>query len=73
MNFFIETFSSRVTTPFFGSVFSTNDEDQITKTNLFIDAIEKDITPLLKDAAPFFGGSKELTFVEVFTICTKSS
>ncbi len=29
------------------------------------DAIEKELEPLLKDADPFFGGSKELTLAEV--------
>lgn len=28
-------------------------------------AVEKEIEPLLKDAAPFFGGSKDLTLAEV--------
>lgn len=28
-------------------------------------AVEKEIEPLLKDAAPFFGGSKAMTLAEV--------
>jgi len=35
------------------------------KTKEWSDAIEKELEPLLKDADPFFGGSKELTLAEV--------
>lgn len=31
-----------------------------------VTAVEKEIEPLLKDAAPFFGGSKVLTLAEVW-------
>lgn len=34
------------------------------KVDECVAAIEKEFEPLLKDAGPFFGGSKELTFVE---------
>lgn len=29
------------------------------------EAVKKEIEPLLEDAAPFFGGSKTITFAEV--------
>lgn len=65
MNYFNDTFVTKVQAPFFGSLSAPNDADRVTKANQFLDAIEKEIVPLLKDAAPFFGGSKELTLVEV--------
>ena len=35
------------------------------KCEEWLAAIEKEVEPLLADAKPFFGGSKELTFAEV--------
>jgi glutathione S-transferase len=34
----------------------------------FTDSIVKEIEPLLKDAAPFYGGSSRLTLAEVCSI-----
>ncbi|KAL0635972.1 hypothetical protein Q9L58_005111 [Maublancomyces gigas] len=65
VNFFNDTFATKVQAPFFGSLTSPNEADRATKATQFLDAIENDIVPLLKDAAPFFGGSKELTLAEV--------
>ncbi len=39
------------------------DEKQA-KVDEWAAAVEKEIEPLLADAGPFFGGSKELTFAE---------
>jgi len=36
-------------------------EEEVSK---WVATVEKEIEPLLSDAAPFFGGSKELTFAE---------
>lgn len=33
----------------------------------FVEKLTKEIEPLLKDVAPFFGGSKKLTLAEVST------
>lgn len=65
MNYFNDTFTTKVQAPFFSSLYTKDDADRVTKATQFLDAIEKEIVPLLKDAAPFFGGSKELTLVEV--------
>lgn len=42
-------------------------EERDAKCKEWATAIEKEIEPLLSDAAPFFGGSQELTFAEVMT------
>lgn len=34
------------------------------EANKLVSAVEKEIEPLLADAAPFFGGSKRLTMAE---------
>ena len=43
---------------------ATNDQEKEEKCREWAAAIEKEIEPLLSDAAPYFGGSKELTLVE---------
>lgn len=35
------------------------------KSEEMVKAVEKEIEPLLQDAAPFFGGSKQMTMAEV--------
>lgn len=42
-------------------------EERDAKCKEWAAAIEKEIEPLLSDATPFFGGSKEMTFAEVMT------
>ena len=42
-------------------------EEKEIKAKEYIALIEKEIEPLLANANPFFGGSKDLTFAEVFT------
>lgn len=37
------------------------------KAHAVVAAVKRDLVPLLADAAPFFGGSKELTLAEVNT------
>lgn len=46
---------------------SKTDEEKESKAKEWLAAIEKEIEPLLHDAAPFFGGSKEMTIAEVHT------
>ena len=51
---------------------ATDDEEKKTKADEWVKAIEKEIEPLLHDANPFFGGSKEITFAEVYPLSTMS-
>lgn len=39
-------------------------EEKEEEVNKWVAAVEKEIEPLLADASPFFGGSKDLTFAE---------
>lgn len=49
------------------SILKAEGEEQEKLAAEAVAAIEKEIEPLLKDAAPFFGGSKQLTIAEVLT------
>lgn len=57
---------------FFGVLRADSEEEKIAKGTQFVEAIEKEITPLLEGAGPFFGGSKELTLAEVRGSSNKS-
>lgn len=64
-NFFIETYFSKVAPHVVkAGIGKTSEEREQAATNA-IDAIVKEIEPLVQNAAPFFGGSEKLTFVEV--------
>ena len=41
------------------------EEERAQKTGELVGAVEKEVEPLLKDAAPFLAGSKEITLAEV--------
>ncbi|KAA8914531.1 thioredoxin-like protein [Sphaerosporella brunnea] len=66
INLFVETFTSKVAGILYGTIILANTaQEKAAKANATIAAIKSDIAPLLQDAAPFFGGSKELTLAEV--------
>lgn len=66
VNFFVDTYFAKANTYLYAIVRATNDEEKKTKADEWVKAIEKEIEPLLHDANPFFGGSKEMTLAEVF-------
>jgi len=66
INFFVDTYFTKVNSLFFGVVSKSGDEEEVA-ANAFVDAVAKEIEPLLKDANPFFGGSSRLTLAEVQT------
>jgi glutathione S-transferase len=43
---------------------ASSEEKKQAKAQEWVTAVEKEIEPLLVDADPFFGGSKELTIAE---------
>lgn len=43
---------------------ASNDQEKEDKCREWAAAVEKEIEPLLADAAPYFGGSKDLTLAE---------
>jgi glutathione S-transferase len=64
INFFVDTYFSKVNSLFFGILRATGEEKEA-QAQAFVDVIVKEIDPLLKDAKPFFGGSSRLTLAEV--------
>ncbi|KAF2773379.1 thioredoxin-like protein [Teratosphaeria nubilosa] len=66
INFFVDTWNTKVASLQYPTMKATGAEkDQ--KLSEWIAAVKKEIEPLLADAAPFFGGSKELTFAEAIS------
>lgn len=66
INFFVDTFVSKIVPLFYGAYFKpTTEEERAEKSASIIKTVEGDLIPLLEDAAPFFGGSKDLTLAEV--------
>ena len=49
---------------------ASSNEEKMTKAEEWVKAIEKEIEPLLHDADPYFGGSKEMTLAEVWPLST---
>ena len=65
VNFFVDTYFNKVNSILFQILRAESEEEKKQKSEEFVTAVEKEIEPLLQDAAPFFGGSKEMTLAEV--------
>lgn len=66
IGFFVDTYFSKVHTFFDKAIYSTLAEETTAAANEYIEAVVKDVEPILEDAAPFFGGSSRLTLAEVY-------
>lgn len=64
INFFIDNWNTKVASGQM-TMIKAAPEEREAKVQEWIATIGKELDPLLADAAPFFGGSKELTFAEV--------
>lgn len=73
VNFFVDTYFSKVSTYMYGVIRATSEEEKQTKSDELVKAIEKEIEPLLHNVNPFFGGSKEMTLVEVWLLPVQDS
>ncbi|KAI0880524.1 glutathione S-transferase domain-containing protein [Annulohypoxylon maeteangense] len=67
VDFFVDTFISKVTSNFFKALHAKTDEEVEGFVKEYVDAVVKEIEPLLGNAAPFFNGSDKLTQAEVLT------
>ncbi|OLN86997.1 Protein LigF [Colletotrichum chlorophyti] len=67
INFFVDTYFSKANPHAFKIYSAKTDAEVQQSADVFVDAIAKEIEPLLKDAAPYFGGSDKVTLVEVLT------
>ncbi|KAH8704015.1 thioredoxin-like protein [Talaromyces proteolyticus] len=68
LDFFVDAFYSKVVPHFFSSLRATSLEDREISTKALVDAVAKEIEPLLEEGkGPFFGGSEKLTLAEVLS------
>jgi glutathione S-transferase len=67
INFFVDTWFSKVGSYWFQIMMKEADDDKETLAKEFVEKVGKEIEPLLKDAAPFFGGSSKVTLAEALT------
>jgi len=65
INFFIDTWNTKIGSFMFAIFRAGSEEEKEAKSKEWVAAVEKEIEPLLKNANPFFDGSKELTLAEV--------
>ncbi|KAL5407844.1 hypothetical protein PMIN06_006347 [Paraphaeosphaeria minitans] len=64
INFFTDTWTNKAGSYWFKIAMQNSEEEKEKLTQELIGVVNKEIEPLLKDAAPFFGGSSKLTFAE---------
>ncbi|ROW13786.1 hypothetical protein VPNG_03649 [Cytospora leucostoma] len=66
IGFFVDAWTTLCTGPYVKVLLARTEKEANEHVDLFAKTIAEEIDPLLKDAAPFFGGSDKLTFAEVF-------
>jgi glutathione S-transferase len=63
--YFVERFFAKVSPGLFSMMPMAEEQARAVKAESIMDALSKDIEPLLANADPFFDGSPRLTIVEV--------
>jgi len=71
INFFVDTYFSKVNGLYFAAAKLEAGAEKEEAAGKYVDAVVKEIEPLLADAAPYFGGSSKLTLAEVIRPPTK--
>ncbi|KAI1206094.1 glutathione S-transferase domain-containing protein [Annulohypoxylon truncatum] len=67
IDFFVDTFISKVNSNFFKAQYAKTDDEVEGFVKEYVEAVVKEIEPLLINATPFFNGSDKLTQAEVLT------
>ncbi|KAF2652687.1 glutathione-S-transferas-like protein omega 1 [Lophiostoma macrostomum CBS 122681] len=67
INFFVDTWFSKVNSYSINILRKDTQEEKEALVKEFLSIASKELEPLLKDAAPFFGGSDKLTLAEALT------
>jgi len=67
INFFVDTFISKLLSLYLAALRAQVGEGKEDAVGKIVDAVVKELEPLLGDAGPFFGGSDRLTLAEVQT------
>jgi glutathione S-transferase len=65
VNFFVDTYFSKANTHMYSVIRAVSEEEKQARADEWVKVIEKEIEPLLHDANPYFGGSTQMTLVEV--------
>lgn len=65
LNFFVDTYFTKANSQYQKAIFAKTNEEAEEAAREFVKQLEKEVEPLLSDAAPYFGGSKTLTLAEV--------
>jgi glutathione S-transferase len=68
ISFFVDALFTKVQPNFLPQILAKTEEEKAEKKEALVSAVVKEVEPLLKDAAPFFGGSSRLTLAEVSII-----
>ncbi|KAF8857888.1 glutathione S-transferase [Acephala macrosclerotiorum] len=66
INFFVDAYFSKVNSSFYPILRAQGEEKEV-EVGKYVDAVVKELEPLLQDANPYFGGSSKLTLAEVLT------
>lgn len=67
INFFVDTWFDKVGSYWFQILRADDAAKKEELVKEFLEKVDKEIEPLLKDAGPFFGGSKKVTLAEALT------
>lgn len=65
INFFVDTYFTKGIGNGLYGIIGAQGEEKEEKAKVLVDAVVKELEPLLADAAPFFGGASRLTLAEV--------
>ncbi|OTB03820.1 hypothetical protein M426DRAFT_321318 [Hypoxylon sp. CI-4A] len=67
VEFFVDTFISKVNSNLHKAQFAKTDDEAEGYVKDYVDAVVKEVEPLLANAGPFFNGSDKITQAEVLT------
>lgn len=67
ISFFVDAYFSKFQSGLLKLFGKVTDAETESIVNTAVDALVKEVEPLLKDAAPYFGGSDKITLAEVLT------
>ncbi|KAK3629724.1 hypothetical protein LTR56_017116 [Elasticomyces elasticus] len=65
INYFVDAYFSKAQGHWGRVLAAKSDQDEQAAVNAYVEAVSKEVEPLLADAKPFFGGSNTLTLAEV--------
>ena len=73
VNFFVDAYFSKVSALLYPILTAGAADEKAQKSAEMVTAVGKEMEPLLRDAAPFFGGSARMTMAEVGFVLVRAS